>query len=611
MTTSSVPVVSSMKRLLCILMPLLVLPLAAQEKTDPTIKPKPIVIQSESLGDAPGGVVARITIQYTIPPETPPEVPLVIQGSILQAGRVVRNFRYGLEPASTSPLRVVQTLPVGSVEIEARVLIPLEESAPILLGKGSATFNIILTGKPFVADESDGAEAFVAEGAASESAGAVRILPPRRDLAPNLFIVNVEVKAPVTRVEFFVEDKKIFTRNAPPYRAELDLGRLPKRVEVRVIGYDSAGRYVDADAWIVNERESPLEVKITRTVTADGYTHFKLSIQNPQNREIKSVAFFLGDKKLADFSRPPYALTLPSSKLTGGGFVRAAVVDETNYEASDLLFLDGQRYGEELEVNLVELPVSVADAAGVPIVSLTRDDFEVLEQGKPKKISTFGFSSNLPLSVGVIVDHSGSMKPRMSAAREAAVAFFKQILRPGDRGFAAGFSFDVSKVAPFGSSVATLEEQIKAIPDAEGATALYDAIVTGLYRFRSVSGRKALVMVTDGEDTASRISYDEMLAYARAARVPIYFIGIGLSMLDFPATSTMKSLAAETGAVAYFAGNVKELPKVYEQLERELRSQYLLSYYTESSKTDSAYRTVEVKTRKKDAKVRTIRGFIP
>jgi hypothetical protein len=99
-----------------------------------------------------------------------------------------------------------------------------------------------------------------------------------------------------------------------------------------------------------------------------------------------------------------------------------------------------------------------------------------------------------------------------------------------------------------------------------------------------------------------------MLTYARASRVPLYFIGIGLG---FGSGSGMKSLAAETGGVAYFIRDVKQLGGTYEALEKDLRSQYLLSYHTESTSKDQAYRTVEVKVDRPDVRVRTIRGFIP
>ena len=572
---------------------------------------KNLTIVLEPLGDNDSGVVTRITYHFAIPSDVPQGVPLVIIGSISEGGQVVKRFRYPLAPAQRDMLTSIQTLQPGDAEVEARLMIPLEEQAPVIVAKTATHFAIAKTNKTYVANELEGAEAIMAEGSVPEGGDAVKIIPPRRDIAPNLFIVEVEVKPPVKRVEFWVEGKKIMARNAPPYRAELDLGKLPKRVEVRAVGYDERGRYVDADAFVVNERETPLEVKLTRTETGDRVSHVKLSIQNPKGAAIKTVALFADQKKFFEWSSPPYALDIADDRLKNVRFLRASVIDGTNYEASDLLFLNGSQINEEMEVNLIELPVAVTDSAGVPIGGLNQSSFRVLENARAQKITNFDAASNLPIAVGLLIDHSGSMKPRMEATRKAASEFLKRIIKPNDRAFVAGFAFDAAKVAPFVSDIGALEEQVRSIPDASGGTSLYDAIITGLYRFRTLQGRKALIILTDGEDTTSRTPYDDMLTYARAARVPLYFIGIGLGMMDFSGTSKMKSLADETGGVAYFIKNADHLNETYTKLEKDLRSQYLIAYNTESSKTDKQYRTVEVKVDRPDARVRTIRGFLP
>jgi Ca-activated chloride channel family protein len=569
---------------------------------------QPLTIAVEPLGDTEQGVAARVTFRFASPAEVAPDAELVLQGSFMHGGLVTKNFRYPV-PNQSSSVTTVQTFSEGESEIEARLLMPVEEGAPVIITKTSHKFTLAKTGTPYVASAEDGAEAVLAEGVVPETVGAVRIRTPKRDVAPNLFIVDVEVLPPVKRVEFWVEGKRVMARNGPPYSAELDLGRLPKRVEVRAIGYDAAGRYVDADAFIVNERETPLEVKITRTATPDGLTHFKLSLQNPKNTTIRNVVLFLGDQKLHEWTRPPYAISIPTARLTGAEFVRASAFDDTGYEASDLVFLAGDRYIEEIEVNVVELPVTVTDAGGAPITDLKQENFSVFENGKRQTISSFNFASNLPLSLGVLLDHSGSMEKRMDDARVAAVDFFKSIMKRNDRAFIGAFASDPSRNAPFVSDVATLEAQIAAIPAAGGGTALYDAIVTGLYRFRNVQGRKALIVITDGDDTTSRLSYEDMLTYSRASRVPLYFIGIGFSMLS--GTGKMKALAAESGGIAYFIRNTGELAATYKALEQDLRSQYLLSYHTESTVKDQQYRTVEVKVDRAAARVRTIRGYIP
>ncbi|HYC89254.1 MAG TPA: VWA domain-containing protein [Thermoanaerobaculia bacterium] len=588
-----------MRKLLLPLLLLSALSAAAQD----------IAIRVEPLGDTDEGVVARVTFRFVSALEASPDAVLSIQGSFLQDGKVIRNFRYRIPEERPSKISTVQTFPAGNLDVEVRLMQDNGPEAEALMLQKVTADRVVLekTGKPYVATAEDGAEAVFAEGVLPERVGAVMILPPQRDVAPNLFIVNVDVQAPVVRVEFFVEGKKILARNAPPYRAELDLGKLPKRVEVRAVGYDKAGRYVDADAFIVNERETPLEVKITRTETPDAVSHFKLSVMNPKGTNIRSVTLYAGDQKLIEWDRPPYALDLPTSRLAGVQFVRAAAIDETGYEASDLLFLDGQRYMETMEVNLVELPVSVSDRGGAPIGNLEAANFTVLENAKPMKITNFNFAANLPISVGVLIDHSGSMEKRMDDVKAAAGAFFRRTIKKNDRAFIAAFATDPSRNTPFVSELATLEAQVDAIPKPAGGTALYDSIVTGLYRFRNVQGRKALIVLTDGEDTTSRLAWNDMLAYARASRVPLYFIGIGYSI----GNGAMKTLAAETGGVAYFVRSTKELDATYGQLENDLRSQYLLSYYTESSKNDQAYRSIEVKVDRPDARVRTIRGFIP
>jgi Ca-activated chloride channel family protein len=568
-----------------------------------------LAITLDPLGDTDQGVVTRVTFRFVQPIDAHPEAILALQGSFMQNGIVLRNFRYPLRQERPREITAIQTFPEGNADVEVRLVQMIEEGeAPLLMMKSAASFPIVKTNKPYVASASDGAEAALAEGVVPETVGAVRIKPPQRDVAPQLFIVNVDVLPPVERVEFWVEGKKVLARNGPPYRAELDLGKLPKRVEVKAIGYDKQGRYIDADAFIVNERETPLEVKITRTETPDGISHFKLSVQNPKGTNLRTVALFAGDKKLVEWDRPPYALDIPTARLAGNEFVRASVIDETNYEAADLFFLNGQRFMEEVEVNLVELPISVTDPSGTPVPNLEQKDFTVLENGKPQTIASFNYASNLPISAGVLIDHSGSMEERIEGAKKAAIEFFKNIIKKGDRAFVAPFAGDPARSAPFVTEMDSLQAQVAAIPKPAGGTALYDAIVTGLYRFRNVQGRKALIVITDGEDTTSRLSYDEMLTYARASRVPLYFIGIGFSL---GGDGKMKALAAETGGVAYFVRRVDQLAETYDRLEKDLRSQYLLSYQTESSKKDQTYRTIEVKVDRPNARVRTIRGFIP
>ncbi|MEO6260717.1 MAG: hypothetical protein ABIP63_10215, partial [Thermoanaerobaculia bacterium] len=164
-----------MKRALFLLL-LLAAPLRAE--------PGKLVIGLTPLGDSPSGVVCRLSWTFTIPSDVPSGVPLVIQGSISQAGTVLKRYRYSVDLEHPGGMTSIQTFPPGEIEIEARLVIPLEENAPVIEAKASAKFPIALTGKTYLANESEGSEAILAEGVAAESSGSVKILPPPRDVAP-------------------------------------------------------------------------------------------------------------------------------------------------------------------------------------------------------------------------------------------------------------------------------------------------------------------------------------------------------------------------------------------------------------------------------------------
>ena len=297
----------------------LALSATAQQQTPPASSS--IKLTHEALGDSEAGVVTRVTATFeTI--EAPAGLPLELQVSAMQTGVVVRNFRYQL-PAQARSWSFVQTFSSGTIDLDVRLLIPIENEMPMILGKGTAKLEIAKTGREYTASEEAGAEAIFAEGIVPETAGSVKIRPPRRDLAPHLFVVEVDVKPPVKRVEFWIGEKKISTKNSAPYRAELDLGSIPRRVEVRAVGYDSKGRFIDADAWIVNERDNPVEAKLTKNVTPDGVTHIKVSVQNGANAKIAKVTLDAGGKRLAEWVRAPYAISLPSKRLDGVGFITA------------------------------------------------------------------------------------------------------------------------------------------------------------------------------------------------------------------------------------------------------------------------------------------------
>ncbi len=146
---------------------------------------------------------------------------------------------------------------------------------------------------------------------------------------------------------------------------------------------------------------------------------------------------------------------------------------------------------------------------------------------------------------------------------------------------------------------------------ARGATSLFDSIVLGLYQFRTLQGRKALVVVTDGADNHSHVDYETLLRYAKTAGAPIYFVAVNLSVLDFGIRGQVNEIARESGGEVFFISNAEKIKGVVERIEEELRSQYIVAFRTDSQKPDGEYRAVTVAVGKPGVTARTIKGYIP
>jgi Ca-activated chloride channel homolog len=272
------------------------------------------------------------------------------------------------------------------------------------------------------------------------------------------------------------------------------------------------------------------------------------------------------------------------------------------------VMLNTPAFMEEVNVHLVELPTTVL-VNGRPSTDLAQNAFKVLDEGKPVKLSKFEYVKNLPLSLGMAVDTSGSMLFRMQETQKAGANFVKNVMKPGDRAFLVTFDSEPQLVQKWSTKVADMHAGLSKMR-AEEFTALYDAVVFSLYNFTSVKGQKALVVLTDGKDTKSKFTYDQAIEYARRAAVPIYAIGIGIRSTEADVKYKLNKLCAETGGNAYYIERAEELGKIYTDIQNELRSQYVLGFYPpEGVKAGGKWREVSVEVA--GGKAKTIRGYYP
>jgi Ca-activated chloride channel family protein len=276
-------------------------------------------------------------------------------------------------------------------------------------------------------------------------------------------------------------------------------------------------------------------------------------------------------------------------------------------------------------VELVTLNVTVTDGRSHHVAGLNQNDFQVLEDGVPQDV-TFFAAGELPLDVALLVDTSSSMRDKMDLVQEAAEGFVRT-LRPGDRGSVVEFNERVHVLQGFTGDKALLASAVRRT-SAHGSTALYGAIYVTLDQFvRSgpTSGeirRPAIVVLTDGEDTASLIQFDDLLDRARRSGVAIYTIAaispyeakkLGIdkdhrfySQSDY----ALKTLAQETGARSFFPLELAELNGVYQAVADELTAQYALGYTPKAPGTDGTYHRLLVKVlTRPEARSRTRTGY--
>jgi VWFA-related protein len=201
------------------------------------------------------------------------------------------------------------------------------------------------------------------------------------------------------------------------------------------------------------------------------------------------------------------------------------------------------------------------------------------------------------------------MAEEIEEAEDAALQFFKNVIRPKDRAAVVVFSDQPELRVPLTNNHSRLAAGLAGI-EADGETTLYDSVVFGLYYLAGLRGKRALILLTDGLDSQSKYSFEDTLDFARFSGVAVYPIGIGISAGEHEARRVLSQLASQTGGDCYFIDSARGLDRIYSKIEGELRSQYLLGYQSSQSGSDD-FRRVEIRSGKEDLEIKTIPGYYP
>ena len=267
-----------------------------------------------------------------------------------------------------------------------------------------------------------------------------------------------------------------------------------------------------------------------------------------------------------------------------------------------------------VDVDLVDILFTVTDKKGKSIRNLKRENFKVYEDNRLQTISSFSSEGNLPLTIALLLDTSGSIRDRLRFAQEAANEFFQSTLVRGkDRGMVLSFHSAVDVIQDFTDDPDKLAQSIRKMR-AGGATALYDAIyLAAREKLTAQSGRRIIVVISDGDDTSSRLSMTEALEMAQRNDVVIYAISTNSSGLggekNRRGDDVLKKFADETGGKVFFPFKLENLSSSFSDITTELRFQYGLGYSPTNVVRDGSFRLIRIDADNKDYKIRARNGY--
>ncbi len=591
---------------------------------DKKAEPLPFSVSDESWGSRGGLVEMAFSVDVaeedlgSTPVGDVDVVQLDVVGEISRQAQMVDRFRYVFSVPATDEglgLRFERFIRPGDYTLRLKIEDVHSNRASVAEHEFSAT--AVANGEP----PQSATDAMAAASAAMEAESAaepleqplLKLVGPEGEAIAGVRRFEAVTLPEIQRVQFVVNDEVVMTKNRPPFDVDLDLGPLPKLTTVMAIGYDQEGTELIRDRISLNVGRERFYLRLnplSQGDARDGKFRVSVDLNIPTEIELERLELFWNDVPLATIEEPPYETWV---ELEGGsdfGYLRAVAIMADGTMAEDIQFVNAPEFGTIVDVTAVELPITVLDRDSQAVENLRMEDFKVFEDDVKQIISHFSLHQDLPVRLGIVVDTSGSMERTLPTVQRVVMGFLRDLLRPQDRAFIETFSDQPELLAPFTADFKTLENAMLAL-FADRATALYDSVIMGLFQFSGVRGRKAMVVLTDGEDTASKHDFEDVVGYAQRAGVTIYTVGIDLPVSKVSARWQLNKLAQITGGRAFFVSDDTELERIYSEIDRELRTQYLVAYTSSSKKPADELRKIKVEVDRKKVRVRTISGYYP
>lgn len=268
-----------------------------------------------------------------------------------------------------------------------------------------------------------------------------------------------------------------------------------------------------------------------------------------------------------------------------------------------------------VNVDLVNILFTVADKKGKFITNLKKEDFRIFEDEKAQVVRNFSSETDLPLTIALLIDTSGSIRDKLRFEQEAAIEFFYSTLRRGkDKSLVISFDSGVDLVQDFSDDPEKLADGVRKIR-AGGGTSLYDAIFLAVKdKLAGQQGRRVIILISDGDDNSSRVSLTETLELAQKNDVTVYCISTNSTAYfgskdQDRGDKTLKRFAEETGGKAFFPFKVQDLAVSFQDIAEELRSQYTIAYISTNPRMDGTFRKIRIAPTDNRYKVKSRNGY--
>jgi Ca-activated chloride channel homolog len=311
----------------------------------------------------------------------------------------------------------------------------------------------------------------------------------------------------------------------------------------------------------------------------------------------------------APASTPPSSASLPAQVPAAAATSQNSAAGDSNSDAADIPKI---RVG----INEVSVVFTVTDKHGKHVTDLKQTDFRVMDDSKPAvEIRSFHAEANLPLQVGLLIDASSSVRDRFKFEQESAIEFLNQTVRKRyDEAFVVGFDATPEVTQEFTDDTEKLGRGVRELRPG-GGTAMYDALYFAcrdklLKHPQNGPTRRAIILLSDGEDNQSHVTREEAIEMAQRAEAIVYTISTNVSGTHGPGDKTLERIADATGGRAFFPFQIRDVANAFAEIQDELRTQYAVSYKPADFKPDGKFRTIEIVANdRKNFRVRARRGY--